>query len=216
MRLKLPSFMSGIKFTVGIGIAGLIAFFMIQMQCENSRLREQLGDKDTTKVGIVIKPPSVKDKSADSTLVTGGMNKKDSAGVVHHRPRGTFKISEKLFTLRGDWSIVETFDGRDSLALKYDLDYLKWKLILRFGNRFDFRKGFSVDTDPSGILGNVDVDFGDYTPTKKPRSFNISLGGGSFASKPALAGEIEYKMWSVEYLRGTDSWGFLIKKRLWR
>lgn len=216
MRLKMPGFLSGLKFTVGMGVAAVIIFFMVQLQCENNRLKKQLDDKDTTQVGVVIKPPSVKDKDADSTTVTGGETKTDSKGVVHHRPKGTFQINERLFSLSARWQIVETLDGRDSMALKYDVDYLKWKLILKFGDRFDFRKGFSIDTDPAGLLGDVSVDFGNYTPTKKPRAFNISVGAGTFAKKPTLAGEIEYKMWSIEYLQGVNNWGFVIKKKLWK
>lgn len=210
MQLKLPGFMSGLKFTVGMGIAVIIAIFVLRLECENQKLRKQLEKADTTQVGVVIHPPSVKDKNADSTKVTGGHTKKDSSGVVHHFPKGTFKVNEKLFSLVGRWEIIETVDGRDSMSLKYDVDYLKWKLILKFGDRYDFRKGLSITTDPEGLLGNVAVDWGNYSPTKKPRSFGIEAGAGIFFSKPVVAGGLRIKKYTFVYVQGDKSKGFLI------
>jgi hypothetical protein len=212
MQIKMPSFFQGFKFTVGIGIAILIAIVILRLECQNRKLQKQLNDKDTTQVGIVIHPPSVKDKNADSTKVTGGHVKKDSAGVVHHYPKGTFKVNERLFSLVGRWEIVETFDGRDSMLLKYDVDYLKWKLILKFGDRYDFRKGLSITTDPAGILGDVAVDWGNYSPTKKPRAFGIEAGGGVFFNKPVLAGGLRIKKYTFIYVQGDKSKGFLIMR----
>lgn len=210
MNLKLPLFLSGIKFTIGMGIAAVITFVILQLECENSKLRQRINGMDTTRVAVEVHPPSVVNRPADSTHITGGHVKKDTSGVVHHYPSGTFKINERLFSLTGHYDILATPDGRDSMALRYDVNYLKWKLILRFGDRYDLRKGFKIDTDPVGLLGDVAVDWDGYVPTKKPRSFSFEGGGGVMGSKPFLVGGLRIKKYTFLYLQGTDTKGFFI------
>jgi len=217
MQLKLPGFMSGLKFTVGMGVAIIIAIFVLRLECENQKLRKQVEKADTTQVGIVIQPPAVNNQNADSTKTKTKIVKKkrtlpDSTQVleIHHYPYSTSYIHQPLFDLELRITTMPADSTRDSVDVKYDIKYARWKLILKFGDRYDFRKGLSISTEPEGLLGDVAVDWGNYSPTKKPRVFRIEAGAGVFFNKPVLACGLRIKDYTFIYVQGDKSKGFLI------
>jgi len=217
MQLKLPSFFQGLKFTVGMGIAVIIAIFVLRLECENQRLRKQVERGDTTQVGIVIQPPAVNNENADSTKTKTKIVKKkktlpDSTQVleIHHYPYAVTYIHQPLFDLELRINTMPVDSTRDSIDVKFDIKYARWKLILRFSDRYNFKNGFRIETDPAGIIGQPVVDWGNYTATKKPRSFGLAAGGGVFFHKPVVAGGLQIKKYTFIYVQGDKSRGFLI------
>ena len=196
----------------GFMITIILGFFWYDHKVKGleDRLAEAQGIKpDTVKVEIQIRDTvfvSVADTVIDQTdtTVVG------DTVVVHHWPTLVDNTSQPLFDLR------VSVDSRKNL-FDYNFKYKPLTLRFAFRDKYDLRKGFELTMSPD--IGDINVDWGEYQPLKKPKGFELAAGFGYSTVKDNesvfLLGSLKFKKNEFGLILRDKGKDYYYKRTLW-
>lgn len=198
MKAKYVFFM----FVFFVALISVVLFFKDKEISKLENKLEQVAPPETVSVEI-IQHDTVFVREADTVEIETEV--RGDTVYVYKKMYDFFE--QPLFDL-GIWANSRTEE------FTYDLKYRHLKVYFLFKNKLDLRKGFDVYTDPN--IGEVKVDWGDYTPIKKPRSFGVNLGlGYSKQLGPFILSDVEWRKFAFGVFLKEESYGFYVRRQIW-
>lgn len=196
----------------GLMITTVLGFFWYDHKVKGleERLAEAQGVKpDTVTVEIKIRD-TVFVSTADSTTDQADTVNVGDTVVIHHWPTLVDNISQPLFDLR------TRVDSKNSL-FDYSFKYKPLTLRFTFKDKYDLRKGFELTMSPD--IGDVNVDWGEYRPLKKPKGFEFAAGFGYSTVKDNenvfLLGSLKFKKNEFGLILRDGGKDYYYKRTLW-